>query len=89
MAMIPAFSSEELGLLGETVGVGRDYSGLMTKPVRMLVLGVGCLGEIFLGGALSASLVLVIVGCVQTAGIRWIRIGLRLRADTTAAPRRV
>lgn len=88
-AAIASLLTAYVGILGETIGVGRDYSGLMSKPVRMLVLCAGCFGELFHGGALGASLVLIIVGCVQTTGIRWIRIEQRLRADTASAPRRM
>jgi phosphatidylglycerophosphate synthase len=75
-----------VGTLGQAVGVQREFSGLMAKPWRMVALHAGAWitlallwwgeGAIRYGGltVLDWTLLAIIAGCVQTIGIRLIRI---------------
>ncbi len=84
-----------VGISGQAVGVQREYSGIMAKPWRMVVLHAGAWitlgllwwaeGQIRYGGltVLDWTYVVIIVGCVQTIWIRLVRI---LRALRTPAP---
>ncbi len=85
MALLVAY----VGTLGQAVGVQREFSGLMAKPWRMVVLHVGAWitlallwwrdGAIRYGGltVLDWTLLAICVGCVQTI---WIRLERILRA---------
>jgi phosphatidylglycerophosphate synthase len=87
-----------VGTLGQAVGVQREFSGLMSKPMRMVVLHVGawvtlCLiwwgdGSLEYRGLtiLDWTCLLIIVGCVQTICIRLIRILRALAAKANSAP---
>jgi len=80
-----------VGTLGQAVGVQREFSGVMAKPWRMVALHVGAwltLGLLwFADGAihfgsltvLDWTHVLIVAGCMQTIGIRLIRILRALR----------
>jgi phosphatidylglycerophosphate synthase len=79
------------GLFGQAVNVGREFSGIMSKPWRMVSLHVGAwitLGLLWSGNGLrwagltvlDWTCVVIIVGCVQTIGIRLRRIIRALRA---------
>jgi len=86
-----------VGTLGQAVGVQREFSGLMTKPWRMVTLHIGAWitlgllwwgnGQIYFGGlsVLDWTFVVIILGCIQTLWIRLIRIVKALRAQTSAA----
>jgi len=75
-----------VGTLGQAVGVQREFSGLMSKPWRLVALHVGAWftlgllwwghGTIRSGGltVLDWTLLVILAGCVQTIGIRLIRI---------------
>ena len=75
-----------VGTLGQAVGVQREFSGIMTKPWRMVTLHVGSwvtLGLLWFGDGnityagltvLDWTFVVVISGCIQTITIRLIRI---------------
>jgi len=74
-----------VGTLGQAVGVQREYSGIMSKPWRMVALHVGAWttfvsmhlrGNVRLGGPtiLDWTCLLIIVGCLQTIAIRLKRI---------------
>lgn len=75
-----------VGTLGQAVGVQREFSGLMSKPWRMVALHVGAwitLGLLWWGNGeirfgrltvLDWTLLAIVVGCVQTIGIRLARI---------------
>jgi phosphatidylglycerophosphate synthase len=75
-----------VGTLGQAVGVRREFSGWMAKPMRMVMLNIGAWitlallwwgeGEIRFGGlmVLDWTFVAVVAGCVQTMVIRLIRI---------------
>jgi phosphatidylglycerophosphate synthase len=82
MALLVAY----VGTLGQAVGVQREFSGLMSKPWRMVALHVGAwitLGLLWWtdGGAgrggvtvLDWTLLAIVAGCVQTIWVRLDRI---------------
>ena len=82
-----------VGTLGQAVGVQREFSGVMSKPWRMVLLHVGawvtlgCLwwgdGRIRYGGltVLDWTHLGIIAGCVQTIWIRLARIMAALQAQ--------
>lgn len=91
-AAIFAVLTAYIGMFGQAVGVQREFSGLMSKPWRMVTLHVGAwltLGLIWWGGGriefggltvLDWTCVVVIVGCVQTIAVRLKRIMRALAA---------
>lgn len=94
LAVVTAYS----GLLGLAVGVQREFSGVMSKPWRMVALHLGAwatLGLIYWGHGeirwrgltvLDWTCLVIIVGCVQTIWIRLNRIMQALRKKTAANP---
>src|SRR5437899_2687158 len=80
-----------VGILGQAVGVQREFSGLMTKPWRMVTLHVGAWitlalvwwndGRIRYGGLtiLDWTNIVIVAGCVQTIWVRLVRILRSLR----------
>jgi phosphatidylglycerophosphate synthase len=90
LALLTAY----VGMLGQAVGVHREFSGIMSKPWRMVFLHagawvtLGCLwwnnGDISFGNLtiLDLTCVIVIAGCFQTIIVRLKRImaGLRTKA---------
>lgn len=88
-AAIGALLVAYVGTLGQAVGVQREFSGLMSKPWRMVVLHAGSwltLGLLWWGdgwiryGGLTVldwTFVVVVIGCVQTI---WLRLARILRA---------
>ena len=93
-AAIFALLTAYIGMFGQAVGVHREFSGLMSKPWRMVILHVAawitlaCLswngGSIRIGSLtiLGWACVIVIVGCMQTMAIRLKRIMAALRAKS-------
>lgn len=91
-AAIFALLTAYVGMLGQAVGVQREFSGLMSKPWRMVVLHLGAwitLGCVWGndGSIRFASLTIfdwacltVVAGCLQTMIIRLKRIMAALRA---------
>ena len=90
-AAILALLTAYVGTLGQAVGVQREFSGLMSKPWRMVMLHLGAWATFaalqFRGDAqwgaltiLDWTCVLVIVGCVQTIALRLHRIFKALAA---------
>ena len=93
-AMIFALLTAYVGMFGQAVGVQREFSGLMSKPWRMVTLHLGawitlaCLW--WNGGAIRfASLTVldwacltVVAGCLQTIAVRLKRIMAALRAKS-------
>jgi phosphatidylglycerophosphate synthase len=79
-----------VGTLGQAVGVQREFSGLMTKPWRMVTLHAGAwltLGLLWFGNGqmedritfreltvLDWTHILIVAGCVQTIIVRLMRI---------------
>lgn len=88
-AAILALLVAYVGTLGQAVGVQREFSGLMSKPWRMVSLHVGAWitlallwsegAAIHYGGLtiLDWTLLVIVVGCVQTI---WLRLTRILRA---------
>jgi hypothetical protein len=87
-----------VGMFGQAVGVQREFSGVMSKPWRMVTLHLGAwlaLGLLWFGDSALATrhasftvldwtCFTVIAGCVQTCTIRLARI---LRALPQRAPK--
>ena len=70
----------------------REFSGIMTKPWRMVALNIGAwwtLAQLWRGsdvylGALTIldwTHLAIVAGCLQTIGVRLARIARALRAD--------
>jgi phosphatidylglycerophosphate synthase len=88
-AAIFALLTAYVGIFGQAVGVQREFSGLMSKPWRMVTLHFGAwitlgliwwnAGAIRFGGLtmLDWTCVVVVGGCLQTM---WIRLGRIMRA---------
>jgi len=82
-----------VGTLGQAVGVQREFSGIMTKPWRMVTLHIGSWvtlamlwfgnGEIRCAGLtiLDWTFIAIVAGCVQTIAIRLVRIVRALRSQ--------
>ena len=82
-----------IGILGQAVGVQREFSGVMSKPWRMVVLHIGAWttlaliwwnGGLYVFGGLAVldwTHVLILVGCIQTVAIRLMRIMRALDAE--------
>ena len=76
-----------VGLLGQAVGVQREFSGVMAKPWRMVALHVGSWttfafsNQIQFAGLriLDWTCIVVVAGCVQTIVVRLRRIIAALR----------
>jgi phosphatidylglycerophosphate synthase len=93
-AAIFALLTAYVGMFGQAVGVQREFSGVMSKPWRMVALHVGawvtlaCFwwndGVVFLGDFMIFDWVclIIIVGCVQTISVRLKRIMAALRAKS-------
>src|SRR5207248_2011768 len=75
-----------VGTLGQAVGVQREFSGLMSKPWRMVTLHLGAWAALLAIlrnwditkatnlTVLDWTCLLIIVGCIQTICIRLARI---------------
>jgi phosphatidylglycerophosphate synthase len=95
-AVIFALLTAYVGMFGQAVGVQREFSGVMSKPWRMVTLHAGAWITLacvwWNGGAIQfASLtvldwacVIVVAGCVQTMTIRLKRIMAALRSKSAA-----
>lgn len=78
-----------VGMLGQAVGVHREFSGIMSKPWRMVTLHIGTwvtLGLVWWGGGqihyagwtvLDWTHLIIILGCMQTI---WVRLARIMRA---------
>ncbi len=84
-AAIFALLTAYVGTFGQALGVGRQFGGIMAKPWRMVVLNIGAwitLGLLYsdtsvqLGPltVLDWTNLIVVVGCVQSMGVRLKRI---------------
>jgi phosphatidylglycerophosphate synthase len=89
-AAIFALLTAYVGMFGQAIGVQREFSGIMSKPWRMVALSIGAwiafvcwlwLGEIHFGSltVLDWTCAVVIAGCVQTITLRLRRIMTALR----------
>jgi phosphatidylglycerophosphate synthase len=93
-AAILALITAYVGMFGQAVGVQREFSGIMSKPWRMVTLHLGAwmaLGLFWWGGGASRAAgltvldwtcVVIVAGCAQTIAVRLRRIfrALRLKA---------
>lgn len=97
-AAILALLTAYVGMFGQAVGVQREFSGLMSKPWRMVALHIGAwstiaaitIGAGFHLGELSIFdwiCLTVIAGCVQTIAVRLRRIMAALRVKSSGRPR--
>ncbi len=85
-AAMMSLGTAYVGMLGQAVGVQREFSGWMSKPWRMVALGLGAWltyalfrlhhGPNHFAGwtALEWTCVVIIAGCLQTSAQRLIRI---------------
>ncbi len=79
-AAIFALFTAYIGTFGQAVGVQREFSGIMSKPWRMVMVHIGAWTAFFVhckwGGltVLDWACVVVIAGCVQTVVVRLSRI---------------
>ena len=71
------------GLFGQALGDSRQFGGLMSKPWRMLVLGLGSWSAFLLNlpawrlrplQVLDWTCLLILIGCAQTIAVRLKRI---------------
>ena len=99
-AAIFALITAYVGLQGQAVGAQREFSGMMSKPWRMVTLHIGAWltlaliwwgnGAICWGGltVLDWTCLAVVAGCVQTIWLRLSRIlrALRLRSSNSNKP---
>ena len=95
-AAILALLTAYVGMFGQAVGVQREFSGVMSKPWRMVTLHVGAWmtlayvwashGVLRFGSLtiLDWACLIVIAGCLQTMAIRLKRIMAALRAKSAA-----
>ena len=91
-AAILSLLTAYVGLFGQAVGVQREFSGLMSKPWRMVTLHLGAwitLGLIWFGGGtirpgsltvLDWTCIVIVIGCIQTSSVRLRRIMRALAA---------
>jgi phosphatidylglycerophosphate synthase len=98
-AAIFALLTAYVGTLGQAVGVQREFSGVMSKPWRMVALHAGAWGAAAAGlrwtaGAkapgptiLDWTCIVIIVGCVQTIVVRLRRILESLQAGSRGVAR--
>ncbi len=95
-AALLAVLTAYVGLFGQAVGVQREFSGVMSKPWRMVTLHVGAWltlaslwskgGQIHFGhlSVLDWTCLVVVAGCVQTIAIRLKRIMTALETKAKA-----
>jgi phosphatidylglycerophosphate synthase len=95
-AAIFALLTAYVGMFGQAVGVQREFSGVMSKPWRMVTLHAGAWitlawawwngGAIRFGSLtiLDWACLIVVAGCLQTMAIRLKRIMAALRAKSAA-----
>jgi phosphatidylglycerophosphate synthase len=91
-AAIFALLTAYVGTLGQAVGARREFSGIMSKPWRMVTLHVGAwttlglwlAGKSIAFGSLTIldwTCVIVVLGCLQTITVRLRRIFASLAAQ--------
>ena len=98
-AAIFALLTAYVGTFGQAVGVHREFSGLMSKPWRMVTLHAGAwitlglfwwdAGDIRFGKltVLDWTCGVVVLGCVQTIWVRLRRIMAALRVKSNSGKR--
>ena len=95
-AAIFALLTAYVGMFGQAVGVQREFSGVMSKPWRMVTLHIGAWmtlayvwasdGVLRFGSLtiLDWACLIVVAGCLQTMAVRLKRIMAALRAKSAA-----
>jgi phosphatidylglycerophosphate synthase len=91
-AAIAAVLTAYVGLFGQALGVQREFGGIMSKPWRMVALGIGAWLEFGINRSLGTSIesiygftvfdwtcLIVIAGCLQTIVVRLKRITAALQ----------
>jgi len=75
-AAIFSLGTAYVGTLGQAVGGRREFGGVMSKPWRMVALGLGAWLTFFFRQipALDLACLVVIVGCVETSAQRLVHI---------------
>ncbi len=75
-AAILSLGTAYVGTLGQAVGGQREFGGIMSKPWRMVTLGVGAWLTFFFPRIpwLDLACWLVIAGCLETIAVRLSRI---------------
>lgn len=93
---ICALLTAYVGMLGQAVGVQREFSGVMSKPWRMVMVHLGawltlvCLwrnAEVLRPANLTVldwACLVIVAGCLQTIALRLKRIMAALRAKSAA-----
>ena len=88
-AAIFALLTAYVGMFGQAVGVQREFSGVMSKPWRMVTLSIGawvtfaCVPfPIHRFSILDVTCGAIIAGCIQTMALRLKRIMAALRAKS-------
>ena len=87
MALLVAY----VGLTGQAAGVQREYSGIMSKPWRIVVMSIGAVatsiqvhrqGPYWFGGwlLLDWTNFIIIAGCAETIVVRLVRIFRALKS---------
>lgn len=89
-AAIFALLTAYVGTLGQAVGAQREFSGIMSKPWRMVTLSIGawvtfaCVPlAIHRFSILDVTCGAIIAGCIQTIFVRLRRIMAALRAKSS------
>jgi phosphatidylglycerophosphate synthase len=84
-AAIFALLTAYVGLFGQALGGQREFSGLMSKPWRMVALSIGAWLTFLLQqqperfSILDLTCVIVVIGCIQTIVVRLKRITAALQ----------
>ena len=88
-AAILALLTAYVGMFGQAVGVQREFSGIMSKPWRMVALHIGAwitFARVPLPiqrfTILDLTCLIIIAGCLQTIALRLRRIMAALRAKS-------
>jgi phosphatidylglycerophosphate synthase len=88
-AAIFALLTAYVGMLGQAVGVQREFSGVMSKPWRMVALHIGAWMALARTSVpiqrftiLDLTCLIIIAGCLQTMTVRLRRIMAALRAKS-------
>jgi phosphatidylglycerophosphate synthase len=90
-AALFALLTAYVGMLGQAVGVQREFSGIMSKPWRMVALHIGAWITVARPSVaidrftlLDLTCFLIVAGCLQTIAVRLKRIMAALRAKSAA-----
>lgn len=98
-AAIMALLTAYVGTFGQAVGVQREFSGIMSKPWRMVSLQIGSWTAFFVADSgtpgpvvigpltvLDVTCLVIVAGCVQTVAVRLKKIfrALEMKSKSTA-----